>query len=106
MVLCQLEIKQILVKDFYGDTNNVSVKDYFNYKSDDSITMSLEQLQPDQDQTLHETFPFPTNHAKVARDLVHAASKFATAICCKIYELKSNIVSLPRLDVYGNYFHY
>lgn len=72
MVLCQLEIKQILVIDFYGGAKNVSVKEYYSYKPKQSTFSSTEQKIVSQ---IENEFPAPKNHAKVARDLVHAASK-------------------------------
>lgn len=71
MVLCVLEIQQILVIDFYGGSNQVSVEDYYNYKSSENAAYENANVEL----SLEEKFPIPTNHAKVARQLVHAASK-------------------------------
>lgn len=81
MVLCELEIKQILVIDFYGGANNVSVKDYYSYKSESSSPIQT-QLRNSQDE-----FPIPTNHAKVARKLVHAASKNLKILYSKTHSI-------------------
>lgn len=74
MELCELDIQQILVIDFYGGSKNVSVKDYYNYKSEATSAVVSEIVSQKLSLT-ENSFSSPRNHAKVARDIVHNASK-------------------------------
>lgn len=102
MVLCELNIQQILVIDFYGGAQNVSVADYYKYKAPEGFVMdpaTMMRSNDPEDGSAEDYFKYqsktveldttevvrmdelndgsiPTNHAKVARNLVHGASKF------------------------------
>lgn len=47
MVLCKLDIQQILVIDFYGGAKNVSVADYYKVKADSAVSIDTDEQQND-----------------------------------------------------------